>query len=108
MTKEEKQVISLLLIRCSQYGGVITKVYCADKETLKETFLFGAKVLLNCRGINRCFGEEKKLVFNTGSEVQFLMHDDCEGCHGCDEENEKEAEVQDAFEDLLKGFGKKE
>lgn len=109
MTTEEKRVIQLLLVRCSQYGDVITKVYCSDNETLDETFRFGARVLKNCRGINRCLGEEKKLIFQTGSEIQFLVTDNSIVWDGCDEENdEKEAEVQAAFEEALRNMGKKE
>lgn len=109
MIADEKRVIQLLLIRCSQYGGVMTKVYCSDNETLDETFRFGARVLKNCRGINRCLGEEKKLIFQTGSEIQFLISGQGIVWDGCDEENdEKEAEVQDAYDDLFKNLGKKE
>ena len=108
MTVDEKKIIQLLLVRCSQYDGIITKVYCSDPKTLKETFEYGIKVLNNCRGTNGCILDEKTLIFHTGSEVQFLVSDNCEGCNGCDGENEKEAEVQDAFEDLLKNMGKGE
>lgn len=105
MTDREKQIISLLCLECSRVPGQEIVIHCSDANARAEDFKFCDKASNNCRGKHYADFDDFSVSFSTGSFICFVT---CDGCHGCDKENEKESEVQEAFEEALRNMGKKD